>query len=401
MAHKKIVLVLLGVLSTAVACNQTAADGPIGSGGVAGSTSGGGTSAVGGGGYGIGGGSGGYPEYTPEAAGGFGGDWEPGWGGMGGSGQFEVIAVASAATGAIADFALTDTHVYWLTYGTINLVTGRYNLDGALHRREIDGGEIETIADELEGPVRVEVTTAQAYVWLTKSTETTKHGGNPFWRVSVEGGEPEPADSGDIGIYAFQSFEDRAYSYLEYGDERGVYELAPGEAPRMVYEYTGNYDFEVFVVDGTHIYYDDWEDGGTYRQALDGGTPELLSEDLVWYDIAPDVDTLVGVATGEDETLDVVTMPTSGGEWQTIAQISWPEGIGVSSLHTAGGRWFVQMNDRDRLIGVERCTVHIGSVEGGAVEVLPEDVSSCERYRIGQDDIFVITEGGLLRVPLD
>src|SRR5688572_6477377 len=144
MSKRIFLLAVPCALAVTAACSKLGQDGP----GSGGSPSAGGTGwevPWGTGGEGSAGGSGGWPPVYEGSGGWAGSSWEEGWGGQGGAGPGEYEVIVADDRRVITDIAASDTHIYWLTYGTTSLVTGQYNFDGALQRRELEGGEIETV----------------------------------------------------------------------------------------------------------------------------------------------------------------------------------------------------------------------------------------------------------------
>lgn len=394
---KRILLVAVPcALAVTAACTKLGQDGP----GTGGALNSGGTGwevTWGNGGEGSTGGSGGWPSVE-EGSGGWGGSsWEAGWGGQGGAGPGEYEVIVADERRVITDMAVTATHLYWLTYGTTSLVTGKYNLDGAMHRRELEGGPIETVVDELEGPSRFHLTTEDAYIWLTESTATTKNAGLRFGRVSLEGGTLEPVDAGE-NLYYLRSFENHVYGYNESAESGTVLELIPGEEPRLVLE-SGGYGLSFFVVDGSHVYYQDSSLIGTFRMPLEGGTPEQLSSLWIGFDIAPELSTLVGAVPVVDGVTSVVRMPTSGGNWELIAELQVPPSTGVSSPEVAGDRWLASYYmEVDGVWGQKQ---YVGDIEGGDPVQVPDILTECDHWALSDAGVFRADSRTILRIPID
>ena len=344
---------------------------------------------------GTGGGSGGWPANTgglPD----MGGSASEGLGGAG-SGFYDIVAVSEQ--GDILGLGVTDEHVYWITYGTMNSVTGKYNLDGALHRRAIDGGETETILEGLEGPTRLQVTTKEAFVWLAKSAKGTKHDGMGFGRVSLEGGELEAlgGPAGSTPFY-FDAWEDRAYLHHDADDEAesGIYEYVAGQPPRQVVQIT-EYDFVHFAVDGTYVYFTGPD--GTQRSLLAGSTPELLNGLYMGYDVGT-----AGKLLAMSELFgpwELFSLPDGGGEWESVLVLPPPRDTqSYEGFSVVGERWFATMLLQGTGSGFH-FAIYTGEVDDWVAEEIPNVLPESNLWRATETDFFRASGDALVHIPLE
>jgi hypothetical protein len=356
------------------------------------------TGGNGSGGASAGGGSGGSPAAATGGLPDMGGSPSEGLGGAG-SGFYEIVAVSDA--GDIVGLGVNDEHVFWLTYGTRNTVTGKYKLDGALHRRAIEGGETETILEGLEGPFRLEVTTDEVFVWLGKTSTGTKHEGIGIGRVSVDGGElqlvggPETVGT---GYNYFDAVEDHAYLFLNPSGEaeQGVYEYVAGEPPRQVLQSTGD-DLAHIAADASYLYFA--ATAASYRMPLEGSTPELLPWVGVGFDIGPDGQVLWAFSV--DDEWHVLSLPAAGDQWESVATLPSPPQFGhYGNILVVGERWFSSLSTQSVPSG-HQYTIYTGDVDGGDVEPLPNVLSESDVWRANEENVFRASGDALVRIPLE
>lgn len=281
-----------------------------GSGGHAGATPGGGT----GGGPTTAptGGTGNSDGTTSGGYGGLGGDFV-GFGAAGGMGGYVGDLLYSSAS-TIRDIAATDTHLYWIEYGTFDALDN-YQFDGALLRMALPDGEAETILENLEGPLQVDLTTAEAFILLERSTTVSPDGDRAIGRVSLDGGALEVVEHEgpyDSPLH-LASFENLAYFAVRTGEEWSIREYAPGEPGRPILPYDPHAPFGDMAADESHLYFA--RDGFWRQDLMLDVEPEKLSNSQYSPFTLQDVRVL---ATRGQSPMYVAAMPKDGGAWSNV-----------------------------------------------------------------------------------
>ena len=110
-----------------------------------------------------------------------------GGGGSGGSCAIENGCLYQEGNDVRA-LAADETNLYWVEYGTHDEL-GNFNNDGRLLARAFGSEEVRTLAEGLEGPIRVDLTTTYAYVFVDQYWD----GGvvRARFRVPLDGGDRE------------------------------------------------------------------------------------------------------------------------------------------------------------------------------------------------------------------
>jgi len=241
----------------------------------------------------------------------------PGFGAMGGMGGYVGDLLVSAGS-TIRGIAATQTHVYWLEYGTFDALDN-YQFDGAFLRMELDSGDVDIIAEQLEGPVQVEITTSEAFILLERSTTIDPDGDRALVRIPLAGGPLASMEHEGAYDYGFTmaSFEDRAYVPVRLGGEWSIREYGPeSEAGELVLP---DHPMSHMAADETHLYFTHSSEGGFWRQAVTGeGTPEALSG-ADYPNLALETERVL--TTRGQTPMYLAAMPKDGGAWSNIVSL--------------------------------------------------------------------------------
>jgi len=195
-------------------------------------------------------------------------------GGLGGRSNLEILVDAASPVRGVA---ATETDLYWTEYGTEDDLANFLG-NGSLNRMDIDSGDKTVVAGDLEGPISLKITTAEAYMILERSTVSTTEGRRDLGRIPLEGGSLELLENGGTYTYAphLAARDDFAYLGLKRSSVWRIFELAPGEEPREVLPFHPQQDL---AADETYLYYWDGPGDGLWRKALDGSAePEELTD---------------------------------------------------------------------------------------------------------------------------
>ena len=212
---------------------------------------------------------------------------QSGAGGVGGSG-------GSCASGNgcfyqegndVRALAADDTNLYWVEYGTHDEL-GNYNNDGRLRARAFDSEEVRTLAEGLEGPIRVDLTTTHVYVFVDQYWEDGLI--RVHLRVPIGGGDRE---------FVGYNIEDRDGSRLfscmhclvhsggsAYWPEiDGIWRATETQAEgQNLVSLSGQTAFRL-AVSGDQLLFvirdEEWIPSEIYSVPLDGGTSARLSAD--------------------------------------------------------------------------------------------------------------------------
>lgn len=202
-------------------------------------------------------------------------------------------AVRTLATGVIfpAKLVLDDTHVYWVSVGTVDLVEEEVLSDGKIERVRKDGTGREALASALSAPLSIDID--DTHVYFSEAGEAVGNPSAGMRRVAKSGGSVQNINNDYIGAEIQLASSDLVF----YGgrvdfSNTGIFRmpktggtvqtLALGEeifaGPRV-------FDGQVYYV----TYADDFSSDRLMRVPLAGGTPAFL--------YAPDID-------GEDFEVD-------------------------------------------------------------------------------------------------
>lgn len=279
---------------------------------------------------------------------------------VGGGGGGQVTGGAAGTGGVVVDgadlvlavdseimgIAATDTHVYWIEYGTTDALNN-YQFDGVLFQVDVENGEVETVAENLEGPVHIEVTPAEAYIWLDRFATVDPEGSFALRTVSLSTGAVGVITDVNVNaVSSFASFDDHAYFPIRVDGAWSVHEHVPGRTPRQILAD----DPEFLAADETHLYFKQRR-GSTWRISLgeDAAEPELLST-ARQYSLALQGDSVVTVTrSGQNGPCFLSTMPKSGGTWTNIVRLD--DAIDFFDLAIDGTRYFLRASrPSDRLL---------------------------------------------------
>jgi len=131
------------------------------------------------------GGSGGAPGANMPSAG------TPGFATGGGP---EALPAVYEESGVVA-LTASDSHVYWLEYGTRDAL-GNHQHDGALMSYSIGDGATTTVATGLAGPMGLELTESHAYVYIDGAPLIGAWIQPQLLRVPLAGGDAELVQAG-------------------------------------------------------------------------------------------------------------------------------------------------------------------------------------------------------------
>lgn len=386
MLSKKLVLLLCTVVLAGSACVSlelpgAPSDDATATGGLDSEGAGGHVVASGGVGAGaVDGGGGASGGHVPTGCGGPLG----GFGGLGGS-EFDGDLVATGRS-EIWGLAATDTHVYWVEHGTEDPEDYSWS-GGLLCSVELASGDIQTLADDLDGPTALYATTTDAYIGLSSSELESEFGDFPLGRVPLAGG-PLEIVAGSSGNFA--AYEDRAY-LTSFGDE-SVYEYRPGQERRRIRSHC-----DMMAVDATHLYC--WYNQSYLaRQAL--AEAEEASEVLSTNHgrgVAVHGDLLLGGSPDgvQGGTVYLRAMPKAGGTWTNI--VGFDEADMVVEVLIRGDRYFAMTNDSRSTYN----RIFTGYIDDGDAEVVFAAYILQNPWDATEETFFVAIENRIYRLPLD
>jgi len=271
-------------------------------------------------------------------AGGAPGGYVPGSGASGASpgpvgGGGGYVPAATAETGVVA-LTASDSHVYWLEYGTRDAL-GNYQHDGALMAYSIADGTTTTLAAGLAGPMGLELTTTHAYVYVDGAPLIGTPTQPQLLRVPLSGGSPQLVkDGAQPHRRAFRAVASRAF----WSDFTTVYSMlsdADATPTEFLTEYASSLDS-----DDTDLYYAA-QSGALMRAPLSGTGP--VETGLSVYDYAlygDSVFTIEAINNGGASGGLLSRAPKSGGAFQRIRAL----GAGSPrNLKVVGDRYFLDV----------------------------------------------------------
>jgi len=284
-------------------------DGSGGSGG-SGSGSGGLTSTDAGVGGGVSGGAAGAStggQFTEDG----------GTGGLGGLPGVEVLLETTSRVWAVA---ATETDVYWTEWGT-NDELDNYLFNGTLNKMGIESRTQTNVAQDLEAPMSLAITSVEAYMLLRRSRVVNSEGDRAIGRVPLVGG-PVDIVASEVKWPAAPPtvvFEDYAYVGLwESSTSWKVLECASGQAPQEMAIHGGTAE----GANDTYLYFsatvDDEE--GLWRQPREeNGEPEKVSGGG-YSDIVLDGERILTTRSSGGDTY-IAEIPLEGGTWANVQRI--------------------------------------------------------------------------------
>jgi len=349
---------------------------------------GGGEVPSGSGGVGAGGGTGGHgPDATAGAGGSLGGGFQ-GFGAAGGMGGY-VGDLLVTASSAIRDVAATESHVYFIEYGTFDDLDN-YRFDGALRRIEVESGDVETLVENLEGPLEVELTTAEAFVLLERSTTVSADGDRALGRIALTGGSFDlvPHDGPYDRAFSMAAFEDRAYFGVRIDDAWAIREYLPGESGRVILPFDAvTFPANQMAADEAHLYF---LANGFSRQALTADIePERLSS-AAYTNFTLEGDRIL--ATRAQAPMYLASMSKEGGAWSNVLRLG--EHDSCKDLFVRGSRFFTECTPASG-----PSYVLTGPWAGGTQKGYKLAPSGA--WSGTEDDLFIATDTELVRLSLD
>jgi hypothetical protein len=259
-------------------------------------------------------------------------------------------------TGIVALNA-SDSHVYWLEYGTRD-AAGNYQHDGALMSYRIVDGTTTTVASGLDGPSRLELTTTHAYIgtdgaYGALTVITQMH------RVPLIGGSVELLQE-ERSTTVFTSFVN-AGSQAFWSTRTGIYTIsAQADAVATLFL---PYPVYLIASDGTDLFYAGAD--GVMRMPTAGAAPTTLAGNWGGYKIALHDDGIFGLealpnGTAQRSSSGILLSraPKSGGEFEQVRPLGAGAPVGYGELRAIGDRYFFSVHewaqDRDGTQGEQR-----------------------------------------------
>lgn len=293
------------------------------------------------------------------------------------------------ASSTIRDVAVAESHVYFIEYGTFDDLDN-YQFDGALRRIEVDSGDIETLVENLEGPLELELTTAEAFVLLERSTSVSADGDRAVGRVALTGGPFDlvPHEGPYDRAFSMAAFGDRAYFGVRLADAWAIREYLPGEAGRVILPFDAmTFPANQVAADEAHLYF---SAGGISRQALSADIePEVLSS-AAYTNFTLEGDRIL--TTRGQTPMYLASMSKEGGAWSNVLRLG--DHVSCKDLFVRGSRFFTQCKPA-----------------GGASYVLTGPLSggNPKGYKLAQngawsgteDELFITDGTELVRLSLD
>lgn len=305
-------------------------------------------------------------------------------GGLGGAPGDFVLSAGSTIRGLAAD----EEYVYWIEYGTFDELDN-YRFDGALKRLELDSGDVDELAGDLEGPVQFGITDAEAFVVLDRSTTLDPNGARALGRAPLTGGALVLMDHPGGTEYSFMtSYGDLAYFGIQEGDEWAIREYSPGAPGRSILPFSPSTPpGREIAADADYLYF---KQDGYWRKSLDGDSePEQLST-VKYSAFALQGDRML--ATRGQSPMYLASMPRDGGAWSNVLRLG--EHFAAERLVIRGTRF------------VAEC-----STEGGTPYLLtgswnqgePQQFSLGPRraWAATDTELYIAHGSGLFRVQLD
>jgi len=261
---------------------------------------------------------------SEAAGGGSGGEWTAGSGAHTSAGnEDEAIVVANSV---IVGIHVTDTHIYWLTHGSLTNSPDHPNIAGTIARMGVNGGPVEVQVTGLDRPVRFGMTSAAAYIWLQESWTLAYVG---FQEAPLGTTYPYSVEVGGSAPVHFFPFEERAYVSHDLGETSGVFEHVVGaDARQVIWGMPTD-----LAADSTHVYFA-LEDGTLFRAPLDDptATEELATGVIRGFDLWQGQVLVLGEGA-------LLAMPQEGGA--LVEVVTLPAGGPYADLRVAGDRYYV------------------------------------------------------------
>jgi hypothetical protein len=259
----------------------------------------------------------------------------------------------------VVALAANDSRVYWLEHGTYDRSTGSgtgdvYQHDGALLSYSIIDRKTTVVAEHLDGPIQLALTTTHAYI--TTYGERTPDDATQLVRVPLTGGSVQliqrPQSFAGPIPFVFAAWD----SQMFWTDGSAVYAMsADADAvPALLFEPDpeSNGGISELASDGTNLLCLSplGPDLRVMRITAAGEAPPVIAispgSDLALHD---DSMFVLKVAVKRTDTtpsqgMMLLRAPKSGGEFQQVRALGG--GIQHVSLRVVGDRYFFEVGDR-------------------------------------------------------
>jgi len=348
---------------------------------------GGGEVPSGGSGGKAGGGTGGDEPVVTGGTGGLGGGFQ-GFGAAGGMGGY-VGDLLFTASSAIRGVAATDSHVYFIQYGTFTDLDN-YRFDGSLWRIDLDSGDAEPLLENLQGPAELEVTTAEAFILLERSKTVSADGDRAVGRVALSGAgfEIVPHEGPYDRAFTMAAFQDRAYFGVRIDDAWAIREYLPGESDRVILPFDAlTFPANQMAADGTHLYF---SESGILRQALSADVPPEPLSGSAYTNFTLEGDRIL--ATRGQAPMYLASMPKEGGAWLNVLRLG--DHASCKDLFVVGARFFTECKPSSGASYVLTGLWAGGNPKG--YKLAPKGTWSGT-----EDDLFIANGTELVRLALD
>ena len=277
---------------------------------------------------------------------------------------YEGLYLPGRAYTGIVALAASDSHLYWLEYGTRD-AHENYLHDGSLLSYSFADQTMATVATGLEGPIRFGLTTTLAYV----STYEQWTGISHLLRVGLSDGTVErvqdrrQADAffqADAFYYfataGSQAFWD-LYQENDWGDANtGIDTISsdPDAVPTPFISPEEARRVYALASDGTDLFYVS-ADRAVTRTPITGATPAVTGASAGVNGIALHDDDIFMLQTLDNggprrspSGMLLLRAPKSGGEFQQVrslgaGQVQWQENFYGSTPQVVGDRYFFQV----------------------------------------------------------
>ncbi|HET7545760.1 MAG TPA: hypothetical protein VFK05_38090 [Polyangiaceae bacterium] len=224
----------------------------------------------------------------------------------------------------ITALAASESHVYWLEYGTRDAL-GQYLHDGALMSYGIADGTTTVVATGVDAPMGLGVTTTHAYI----------AGEAQMFRVPLSGGTPEPIPRQAGGFtLSFTSAGDQAF----WNSGTGVWTMSSiSDAVATQFLSAGL----ALAADATDLYYVA-EDFRIMRTPIFSAAPEVVSGAVAPSAIALHGDSLYALDyTLPDGETFLLRLAKSGGELERLRPLAPAT---PKKLQVVGDRYFAELS---------------------------------------------------------
>jgi len=253
--------------------------------------------------------------------------------------------IAHGHTGVLA-LAASDSHVYWLEYGTRDAL-GTYQHDGTLMSYRIADGTTTSVASGFDGPTSLALTTTHAYI----ASDGILNGHPQAYRAPLTGGSVEQLQQDQFSIEeGFPAGFTAAGSQAFWSTSTGIYtQSASSNAVPTPFSTEGS--VYPLMSDGTEIFYTSPSSGfAVIRTPIASPAPQFVATSSGF-----------GIALHGDDLFELDVLqnglpwgtvlsraPKSGGEFLRVR----PLGAGVPltkidalALQVVGDRYFFTVEE--------------------------------------------------------